>query len=57
MGVEIVESIDELLKNRRNFIRDQRRTALEQAIPVLKAGKTMFIDKPIAASHRWYRHI
>lgn len=52
MGVEIVESIDELLKKTDVILLETNdgRRHLEQAIPVLKAGKTMFIDKPIAAS-------
>lgn len=52
MGVEIVGSIDELLNivdvimlesvdGRRHF---------EEALPVLRSGKRMFIDKPFAAS-------
>ena len=52
MGVEIVGSIDELLK-KVDFIlleTNDGRVHLEQAIPVMKAGKRMFIDKPIAAS-------
>jgi predicted dehydrogenase len=51
-GVEIVNSIDELL-TKVDFIlleTNDGRLHLEQAIPVLKAGKRMFIDKPIAAS-------
>lgn len=52
MGVEIVSSIDELLK-KVDFVlleTNDGRLHLEQAIPVMKAGKRMFIDKPIAAS-------
>lgn len=52
MGVEIVGSIDELLQ-KVDFVlleTNDGRLHLEQAIPVLKAGKRMFIDKPIAAS-------
>lgn len=51
-GVEIVNSIDELLK-KVDFIllgTNDGRLHLEQALPVLKAGKPMFIDKPVAAS-------
>ena len=51
-GVEIVNSIDELL-TKVDFVlleTNDGRLHLEQAIPVLKAGKRMFIDKPIAAS-------
>lgn len=52
VGVEIVSSIDELL-SKVDFVcleTNDGRLHLEQAIPVLKAGKPMFIDKPIAAS-------
>ncbi|NLN30359.1 MAG: Gfo/Idh/MocA family oxidoreductase [Bacteroidales bacterium] len=52
MGVEIVDSIDELLQ-KVDFVlleTNDGRLHLEQAIPVMKAGKRMFIDKPIAAS-------
>ena len=51
-GVEIVNSIDELL-TKVDFIlleTNDGRLHLEQALPVLKAGKRMFIDKPLAAS-------
>lgn len=51
-GVEIVNSIDELL-TKVDFVlleTNDGRLHLEQAIPVLKAAKRMFIDKPIAAS-------
>lgn len=50
MGVEIVDSIDELLE-KVDFVlleTNDGRPHLEQAIPVLRAGKRMFIDKPIA---------
>ena len=52
LGVEIVNSIDELL-TKVDFVlleTNDGRLHLEQAIPVLKAGKRMFIDKPVAAS-------
>jgi len=52
MGVEIVSSIDELLK-KVDFVlleTNDGRLHLEQAIQVMKAGKRMFIDKPVAAS-------
>ncbi len=52
LGVEIVNSIDELLP-KVDFIlleTNDGRLHLEQALPVLKAGKRMFIDKPVAAS-------
>jgi len=51
-GVEIVDSIPALL-NKVDVIlleTNDGRRHLEQAIPVLKAGKTMFIDKPVTAS-------
>jgi predicted dehydrogenase len=51
-GVEITNSIDELL-TKVDFVlleTNDGRLHLEQALPVLKAGKRMFIDKPIAAS-------
>jgi hypothetical protein len=52
LGVEIVNSIDELL-GKVDFVMletNDGRLHLEQAIPVLKAGKRLFIDKPVAAS-------
>ena len=51
-GVEIVGSIEELL-NKVDVVlleTNDGRRHLEQALPVLKAGKRMFIDKPMAAS-------
>lgn len=52
MGVEIVPTLDELLK-KVDFVLlctvDGRRH-LEQAKQILKAGKRVFIDKPIAAT-------
>ncbi|WP_017260071.1 Gfo/Idh/MocA family protein [Pedobacter arcticus] len=52
LGVEIVSSIDELLKKVDVVLLETNdgRRHLEQAIPVLKAGKRLFIDKPITAS-------
>lgn len=52
LGVEIVSSIDELLKKVDVVLLESNdgRVHLEQALPVLKAGKRMFIDKPIAGS-------
>ncbi len=50
MGVEIVDSIDALLE-KVDFVlleTNDGRPHLEQALPVLRAGKRMFIDKPIA---------
>ncbi|MBI3824142.1 MAG: Gfo/Idh/MocA family oxidoreductase, partial [Planctomycetes bacterium] len=51
-GVEIVDSIDELLKRVDVVLIESvdGRPHLDQAIPVLKAGKLLFIDKPIAGS-------
>jgi len=52
VGVEITNSIEELL-TKVDFVlleTNDGRLHLEQALPVLKAGKRMFIDKPIAAS-------
>jgi predicted dehydrogenase len=52
LGVEIVDSIDDLLTKCDVVMLETNdgRRHLEQAIPVLKAGKTLFVDKPIAAS-------
>ena len=52
LGVEIVNSIEELLSKVDVVLLETNdgRLHLEQALPVLKAGKRMFIDKPIAAS-------
>lgn len=52
MGVEIVPSISDLLK-KVDFVlleTNDGRPRLQQAMEVLKAGKPMFIDKPVAAS-------
>ncbi len=50
LGVEIVNSIDELLPKVDYVLLETNdgRLHLEQALPVLKAGKRMFIDKPVA---------
>jgi len=52
LGVEIAGSIDELLKQVDAVMLETNdgRIHLEQALPVFRAGKRMFIDKPIAAS-------
>ncbi len=52
MGVEIVDSIDDLLKKVDVVLLEtiDGRPHYEQALPVLKAGKRMFIDKPLAAT-------
>ncbi len=52
MGVEITGSIEELIQKVDVVLLETNdgRRHLEQALPVLKAGKRMFIDKPMAAS-------
>lgn len=52
MGIEIVDSISALLERTDVILLESNdgRVHLEQAMPVLKAGKPMFIDKPVAAS-------
>ncbi len=52
LGVEIVDSIQDLLKKTDVILLETNdgRPHLEQAIQVMKAGKRVFIDKPIAAS-------
>ena len=52
MGVEIVDSIDQLLEKVDVVLLETNdgRRHLEQAMLVFKAGKPVFIDKPIAAS-------
>jgi len=51
-GVAIVDSIEALLKACDVVLLESNdgRVHLEQALPVFKAGKRVFIDKPIAAS-------
>ena len=52
MGVEIVDSVEQLCAQV-DFVMlesNDGRVHLEQILPVLKAGKTVFIDKPIAGS-------
>ena len=51
-GVEIVDSIDELLERVDAVCLETNdgRPHLEQVLPVLKAGKPVFVDKPIAGS-------
>jgi hypothetical protein len=51
-GVEIVDSIDDLLKKVDVVLLESvdGRPHLQQLIPVLKAGKLCFIDKPVAGS-------
>ena len=52
MGVEIFQSIEEMLAKVDVVLLETNdgRRHLEQALPVLKAGKRMFIDKPMTAS-------
>lgn len=52
MGVEILDSEDELLKKVDMVLLESvdGRPHLEQVLPVLKAGKRVFIDKPISSS-------
>jgi predicted dehydrogenase len=52
MGVEIVDSIEDLLKKVDVVLLESvdGRRHIEEAIPVLKAGKRMFIDKPVSHS-------
>jgi predicted dehydrogenase len=51
-GVEIVDSIDDLLKKVDCVLLETNdgRPHLEQALPVFKAGKPVFIDKPVAGT-------
>jgi hypothetical protein len=52
LGVEIVDSIDELVARVDAVLLETNdgRPHLEQVLPVLKAKKPVFVDKPIAAS-------
>jgi hypothetical protein len=52
MGIEIADSIDSLLKIVDVVLLETNdgRRHLEQVLPVLKAGKQIFIDKPMTAS-------
>ncbi len=52
LGVEIVNSIDDLLKKTDVILLETNdgRLHFEQALKVMKTGKRLFIDKPIAAS-------
>ncbi len=51
-GVEIVDSIDTVIKKSDVILLESNdgRVHLEQALPVFKAGKRVFIDKPIAGT-------
>ncbi len=52
MGVEIVDSIDELLTKVDAVLLESvdGRKHLEQVLPVFRAGKPVFIDKPLAGN-------
>ncbi len=52
MGVEIVDSIPELLERIDVVLLESvdGRIHLEEAVPVIMAGKPLFIDKPVAGS-------
>src|SRR5438552_10354608 len=52
MGIEIVDTIPKLLERVDVVLLESvdGRIHLQEAIPVLKAGKLMFIDKPLAGS-------
>ncbi len=52
MGVEIVDSIDELLEKTDVILLESvdGRRHLDEVIPVFKAGKRVFIDKPLSNS-------
>jgi hypothetical protein len=54
MGIEIVDSIPALLEKVDVVLLESvdGRPHLEQVLPVFKAGKPVFIDKPVAASLR-----
>ena len=51
LGVEIVDSIDELLSRVDAVMLETNdgRPHLEQALPIFRSGKLVFIDKPVAA--------
>src|SRR5207247_7553173 len=52
MGIEIVDSIPKLLEKVDVVLLESvdGRIHLQEAIPVIKAGKPLFIDKPVAVS-------
>jgi len=52
LGIEITSSLDDLISKSDVVLLEtcDGRPHLEQAIPVIRAKKTMFIDKPFAAS-------
>jgi predicted dehydrogenase len=51
-GVEIVDTVEELCRKVDGVLLESvdGRPHLKQAIPVIKAGKPLFVDKPMAAS-------
>lgn len=54
LGVELVDSIEALVEQVDYILLESNdgRPHLEQALPVFKAGKKVFIDKPIAANYK-----
>lgn len=54
LGVQLVDSIEALLQQVDVVLLESNdgRPHLEQALPVFKAGKRVFIDKPIAAGYK-----
>src|SRR5207237_4694224 len=52
MGIEIVDSIPKLLEQVQVVLLESvdGRIHLQEAVPVIKAGKPLFIDKPVAGS-------
>lgn len=52
MGVEVVDNLEEMVQQVDAILLETNdgRPHLEQVVPVLKAGKPCFIDKPIAGS-------
>ena len=52
LGVEIVDSVEELVKNVDAVLLESvdGRKHLEQVLPVFKSGKPVFIDKPLAGN-------
>src|SRR5690606_9684327 len=52
MGVQIVDSIEKLLQEVDQVIltSNDGHVHLEQALPVIQAGKPLFIDKPLAGT-------
>src|SRR3989454_12564951 len=52
MGIQIVDTIPKLLEKVDVVLLESvdGRIHLQEAVPVIKAGKPMFIDKPVAGS-------